>query len=276
MSVRVWSEMEMVFTAAATTDSERISSHECRRFLLDPTEPMSVASSIRNARENARAFRESLTLEAFTLLNATWQMVRELEAGTRDFRGRDDITPPIMIRKALDDVQRGIFAICGAIDRTAGRGDAWRFMHMGTLLERALRTAEVLRVVVPAIGQEDEAAPARNARMRAVLRALGALECYHQEFGARLNPTRISNFLMFHPEPAHAILPCAEAINRDLNDLERKGRVEEPARRSGLLVARLRFTGGGGEVTDPGHLAREISGELGSLHTAITERFFTV
>ncbi|MCH2160569.1 MAG: alpha-E domain-containing protein [Phycisphaerales bacterium] len=276
MSVRVWSEMEQVFTAIPSPEEERTSVSECQRFLLDTAEPMSVASSIRNARENARAFRETLALESFTLLNATWQLVREIGSRVRDSCEKNGTPPPIMIRTALEEMQQAIFAVCGAIDRTAGRGDAWRFMHMGTLLERALRTAEVLRVIIPAIRLEDEAAPARYARMRAVLRALASLECYHHEFGARLNPTRISTFLMFHPEPPHALLPCIEAIDRDLTMMARRGRVEEPTRRAGLLVARLRFEGGGGEILEPDRLAQEISGELGSLHKAITDRFFTV
>ena len=78
MSERVWSEMEMVFTAIPSPESDRNSAHECQRFLLDTNEPMSVASSIRNARESARAFRETLTLEAFTLLNQTWRARKAL------------------------------------------------------------------------------------------------------------------------------------------------------------------------------------------------------
>jgi uncharacterized alpha-E superfamily protein len=276
MSRKVWAETHQVFTGFTPAIDDCDSTSLCRTFLLDLEEPTSVVSSIRNARENARAFRETLTLEAFTLLNATWQMAKESTEQINNMIKSESAPLIITLRSVLEEMQKAIYAVCGAIDRTGSRGDAWRFLHMGTLMERAGRTAEMLRVVIPAIRLEDEAAPARNARLRAVLRTLAALESYHQQFEARLDASRISKFLMFNQEPPHAVLPCVEAINRDLNMLNQRGRVEEPTRRSGLLLAHLQFEGGGSNPDNPDALAREISEELNNLHQAITERFFTV
>ena len=273
---RIWREIETVLAASLLPKEQCTSSYECKRFLLDLNEPMSVASSIRNARENARAFRDTLSLEAFSLLNATWRTTQNLVASISTSDEQEREISPITIRTTLDELQQAIFAVCGAIDRTASRNDAWRFLHMGTVLERALRTSELLRIVLPGILDEDEAAPARYARMRALLRSLAALEAYHREYGARLDPELLLAFLMFNPNPPHSLLPCIEAIDRDLTLLERRGRVEDPSRRAGLLVARLRYEGGGISVAEPDTLAHEISAELSGLHQSITEQFFTV
>lgn len=272
---RIWREIESVLAATSAPDKQRTSPQECQRFLLDLNEPMSVASSIRNARDNARAFRDTLSLEAFTLLNATWRRTQNLVSSHGSTSDTNEQVSPIAIRAVLDELQQSIFAVCGAVERTASRNDAWRFFHMGTVLERALRTSELLRIVLPGIRGEDEAAPARYARMRALLRSLAALEAYHREFGARLDPDSLLSFLMYNPNPPHSLLPCIEAIDHDLTLLERRGRVEDPSRRAGLLVARLRFEGGGAVVATE-DVAGDISTELSGLHQSITEQFFTV
>ena len=273
---RIWSEIESVLAAPTSPSTACSASGQCRRFLLDLHEPMSVASSIRNARENARAFRDTLSLEAFTLLNATWRRTQALVASLSPTDGHENDLTPIAIRGALDEMQQAIFAVCGAIDRTGSRNDAWRFLHMGTLLERALRTSETLRVVLPGIVSEEASTPARYARMRALLRSLAALEAYHREYGARLDPELLLAFLMFNPDPPHSLLPCIEAIDRDLTLLERRGRVEDPSRRAGLLLARLRFEGGDANLDAIDTLPSQLSEELSGLHQSITEQFFTV
>jgi uncharacterized alpha-E superfamily protein len=274
MPTRVWSEIEQVLTAVPDPKNTGSTAHNCQRFLFSLEEPMSAASSVRNARENARAFRETLSIEAFTLLNSTWQTIRKQTEAFEEANTSSSMSPSIMARSSMDLLQHEIFAICGAIDRTSGRGDAWRFLHMGTLLERAMRTSEIIRLMIPSILDEDDDTPVRNARLRAMLRSLSGLEVYHRQYGARLEPDVITAFLMFNSEPSHAILPCVEAIDRDLRLLDRRGRVDEPTHRSGLLVARLRFEGGGNSLTDLKATADELSTEIGGLHRTITDRFF--
>ena len=70
--------------------------------------PMSVVSSIRNARENARAFRETLTLEAFTLLNATWQLAKESTDQINDMIKSESAPLIISLRSVLEEMQKAI------------------------------------------------------------------------------------------------------------------------------------------------------------------------
>ena len=251
MPTRVWSEIEQVLMAVPDPENAGSTSHNCQRFLFSLEEPMSAASSIRNARENARAFREALSIEAFTLLNSTWQTIRKQTEAFEEANKSTNMSSSIMARSSMELLQHEIFAICGAIDRTSGRGDAWRFLHMGTLLERAMRTSEIIRLMIPSILDEDDDTPVRNARLRAMLRSLSGLAVYHRQYGARLEPDV-----------------------RDLRLLDRRGRVDEPTHRSGLLVARLRFEGGGNSITDLKATADELSTEIGGLPRTITDRFF--
>ena len=47
---RIWREIESVLAATASIDEKYSSPNQCNRFLFDLDEPISVASSIRNAR----------------------------------------------------------------------------------------------------------------------------------------------------------------------------------------------------------------------------------
>lgn len=273
---RIWHEIETILAASPLPKSLQSTTSECRRFLLDAGEPMSVAASIRNARENTRAFRDVLPLEAFTLLNATWRRLQDLGGALENATKPQSGPASIALRAALDEVQTAIFAVCGAIDRTAVRSEAWRFLHMGTVLERGLRTCESLRVVLPSIRAETDLAPVRNARMRALLKSLAALEGYNCEFGALLETDHIFSYLMFNPAPPHSLIACVEAIDSELAMLGRRTHDEGPARRAGLLLARLRFEGGAATAQVPEHLAADVGATLSELHHSITEQFFTV
>jgi uncharacterized alpha-E superfamily protein len=273
---RIWHEIESILAAIASPSNQLSTAAQCHRFLLDWSEPMSVAASVRNARENTRAFRDVLSLEAFTLMNATWRRLQMLSESIACPSETGAGAPPIVLRSALDEMQTAIFAVCGAIDRTAVRGDAWRFLHMGTVLERGLRTSAALRVVLPGIRTETDLAPVRYARMRALLRSLAALEGYHCEYGAMLDVNQLFAYLMFNPAPPHSLLACVEAIDRDLDTLGRRTHDEDPARRAGLLLARLRFEGGVAAIAEPVQLAEDVGAALSELHHSITEQFFTV
>lgn len=269
---RMWDELATVFALYPDARNVGSSSEEriCR-YVFHREDPMTSSSSLRNARENSRAFVGVVGASVFELLNETWHYVDQCGA-----------QPPaglVATRAALEELERRIFTVLGAMESSAGRGDQWRFLQAGTMLERAYRTVRVLQVKLPDIWEDCPEAdmPLMYARMRELLRMLAALDAYRRVAGARLEAERIASFLVLAPQSPRGVLPCLAVVERCLESVERQGQVTDPLRRAGMLVARLRFEA----AESPGDSVKEqgldmLADEIGRLHASITDRFFRV
>ena len=96
----------------------------------------SMLSSLRQARENARGVRESLSSEAFEQLNEFYHFVKAAaEAPTLESHSI-----------FFDSVRRIAIQWSGVLDSTMPRDIAWHFANAGRLIERADKTSRVLDV----------------------------------------------------------------------------------------------------------------------------------
>ena len=143
-------------------------------YLVGPGNDLSVASSIRRARENARAVREYLTREVFELINECWL---QLDVDVRS-AGSRQIAPDQVVSR----VTREVYGISGAIDRTFIRDEAWLFLTMGMMFERMYRGLLVIKHRLPILLEHpaDIDIPIHHARVRGVLRTLASLENYRR------------------------------------------------------------------------------------------------
>jgi len=206
-------------------------------FFLDPGNQYSVHYSLRKARENARSVREALTVEAFLTINETFR--------TLDAHSRRGLTDPTALRDALSATQKGLFATIGAIAHTFGRDESWLFLKLGESLERAYRTALVLRAKLPALGGSEPRADVAlyYTQWRTLLRALGSLENYRRAYGARLEPDLVVPFLLFDPHSPRSLRYGAEAVKDYLQRLA--GEPGPALRLVGRLHAELSYHDGG-------------------------------
>lgn len=268
---RMWDDVGRIFAlSSGAIEMEGTPEERIVRFLFLRADVMSAASSLHAARENARAFMGAVGAAVFELLNETWHQIESWSE-----------RPPVglvALRSAMEDLERRIFMICGAMEHTAGRGDPWRFLQAGTMLERAFRTVRVLEVKLPKLNSSNEGqAPLLYARMRSILRMLAALDAYRRVAGARLDASRIASFLVLAPQAPRGVLPCLAEVERCLESVERHGHATDPIRRVGMLVARLRF-----EAAESPADSIEAAGlsvlaeEIGRLNASITDRFFRV
>src|SRR5450830_536416 len=106
-------------------------------MVRDPGNPSSIASCLRQARENARAVRGALTTEAWEIQNATWIKMQSylqtdaLEQNPSEFfewvKHRSHLSRGVTIGTMLMD-------------------EAFHFISLGTFLERADNTARIIDV----------------------------------------------------------------------------------------------------------------------------------
>ena len=182
-------------------------------FVFDARNPGSILSCLKAARDNAHAVRGSITAEVWESVNTTWLEMSRL-------------TP-----EALDDIGAGVFfdrvkershLFRGAAYGTMMRNDAFRFMRLGTFLERADNTARLLDFKYSRAGSAGAGAQsaADFYQWTALLRALGAFEAYQAFFHDRVRGEHVAELLILNPVVPRSLAACLREIADILPDIE--------------------------------------------------------
>ena len=142
-------------------------------FALDAENPASLYNCLANARSNAHAVRGRITADIWENINATWlEMLVIAEKGLPNY-GTSRFCEWVKDRSHL---------FRGATVGTVVRSDAYRFIRIGTFLERADNTLRLLDTRYKLMGESDEDPDDRSARAyyqwSALLRALSSFEAF--------------------------------------------------------------------------------------------------
>ncbi|CAH0234517.1 alpha-E domain-containing protein [Roseomonas sp. CECT 9278] len=205
-----------------------------RYLAADPENPSSIMSCIEAARRNGRAVRTALTVDMWEAVNETWSQAR---------RCSDETFTPDRLPDFLDWVKSRTVLFNGAYADTMLRDEAWRFVRLGTMLERADNTARVLDVHHHALGDVEESGAVAYLQWQAILRSVSALRAYQWVYHARLEPRRIAELLLLRPELPRSMIACYARIEETLDALAAShgGKRGECHRLAGEVHARLRF-----------------------------------
>lgn len=272
----IWKHMLEIFPGSLVPiqddeDPNVIAEAYFHAFLISLDNQLSVASSIRSARENARVIRDNLTRETFVLLN-------ECHLHLAGVASRDDLDI-MQMRSALSTVRQEIFGIWGAIQQTFTRDEGLLFLDMGTVIERAYRTLMLMAVKLPFMLEPTELVdlPVYYARIRASLKSVASLENYRRTHGADLDPKRVSRFLLFDRKAPHSIRVCLRELKQHLDELEIGSPMTNPARLLGKISARLEFEEQDILASDQlDHVCHELADDMVEIHEAVSRLYFTV
>lgn len=181
-------------------------------FVFESRNPGSIMSCLKAARDNAHAVRGSITAEVWESVNGTWLEMSRL-------------TPD-----ALDDMGAGVFfdrikershLFRGAAYGTMMRNDAFRFMRIGTFVERADNTARLLDFKYWRAGTGGGAVSATDYyQWTALLRALGAFEAYQAFFHDRVHADHVAELLILNPVVPRSLSACLREISDILPGIE--------------------------------------------------------
>ena len=204
------------------------------RFMtLDPKNPSSIFSTIRAARENARAERVALTTEIWEALNSTWLEISALTPTRLASRGYRDFFDWIKERSHL---------FRGTADATMLRDERYHFLRLGTFIERADNTARILDVKYHILLPDGAHVGSAIDYMQwgAFLRSLSAYRTYHHEYKELIKPIHVADLMIFNdcfPRSLHACINDA----LDLLTLIGGPRGAEAQRKVGELHALLHY-----------------------------------
>lgn len=160
-------------------------------FLLrDQSNPSSVISVMKNARNNARLSRTALTRDVWEAVNESWMMISDRLKRPIQHKDLPDVLS--LIRRQSAQVQ-------GALHGTMLRNDIFDFARLGTFVERADNTARILDVkyyvLLPSV--EDVGSPLDNQQWETILRSVSAEQSYRWHHRDEITPKGIAHFLIW-------------------------------------------------------------------------------
>jgi len=202
-------------------------------MIYETSNPSSIVSCLFAARENARVIRGKITSEAWETQNTTWlELQRILET-------RNQTDPS----RLLEWVKHRCHLFRGVMHGTMLKNEAFYFMNVGTLLERADNTARILETKY-----EDQAAlkvlrKDREGKITdetdghffdfyhwaALLRSVSAFEIYRQIYSDQVTPKQVAQLLIFNKQMPRSLVCCinelipliAEMKNQQSKEIER-------------------------------------------------------
>ncbi len=191
----------------------------------------SIYSCLRLARENAHAVRGTLTTEMWETINFTW-----LEARGRNF----DQLMASGIADYFEWVKTRSHLSRGVTVGTLLQDEAYHFIRLGTLLERADNTARILDVKYHGLDHGGEEGATDFYQWGALLRSVSAFEVYRKAYRDVITPERVAELLILHGDMPRSLLFCMNGVVKNL-DLIANSLSGETVRLAGLLRAQLRY-----------------------------------
>jgi len=206
-------------------------------FALDAANPASIYSCLGAARASAHAVRGRITADMWENINATWLEIRGIAEQGLNRYGMSRFCEWIKERSHL---------FRGASYGTIMRNDAFRFIRLGTFIERADNTLRLLDARYEMAGDQAEAVSDGTAhayyQWSALLRALSSFEAYTEIYRDAPGARQVAELLLLRADVPRSLRACTEEIDQILAQLP--GANGRPAQRlAAEMDARLRYTG---------------------------------
>ena len=216
-----------------TGEHEKVCAEQVMHFLaFDERNPASIHACMREARENARAVRGTITTEMWEVLNASW-----LDLGAADQAAILRSPSPW-----FDWVKERSHLFRGVTFGTMRRDDAYDFTRLGTHIERADSTARILdvkyHILLPSV--RDVGGAVDYYQWSAVLRSLSAFETYRKVYRDAITPMRVAELMILRNDVPRSLAFCMGEVYAML-DKVRNDDSAETLRRAGELRSALQF-----------------------------------
>ena len=222
-------------------------------MIYETSNPSSIVSCLFAARENARVIRGKITSEVWETQNTTWlELQRILEA-------RNQADPS----RLLEWVKHRCHLFRGVMHGTMLKNEAFYFMNVGTLLERADNTARILETkyedqaslkvlrtdkkgkVVD--GETIEIIDGADGNFfdfyhwAALLRSVSAFEIYRQIYSDQVTPKQVAELLIFNKQMPRSLVSCVNELIPLISEVKNQ-QSKEIERLLGKLKANLDYS----------------------------------
>ena len=203
-------------------------------MVKDMSNPSSIAACLKQARENARAVRGTLTTEVWETNNATFLELQSKLDGNALEQDPQQFFEWVKYRSHLS---RGVTI------GTMLKDEAFYFIRLGTFLERADNTARIIDVKFHDVDSDQQAGADPQSDFyywTALLRSVSAFEIYRKVYRDIITPARVAELLVLRDNMPRSLLACMTEVVLNLKEV---GTINsrETERFAGKLKAELQF-----------------------------------
>ncbi len=239
---------------------------------FEPSNPNSILTGVRAARENARQVREQINQEMWQELNELYLRVGSADHSL-DWSERN-------IELCEDVIERSQL-FTGITDATMNHGQGWQFIQVGRNLERSDATARLLDLESRVLWVKPEsrlnAGQPVFLEWLALLRSCAAFEAYSKIYTFDVQPTSIAEFLLLNGEFPRSAAFSITAIHNALGAISESagaGRSNPPSRLAGRLQAKLEYTDINEIITGGmGKFLADLQHGCNEIHNAVYDRY---
>ncbi|HTS84389.1 MAG TPA: alpha-E domain-containing protein [Usitatibacter sp.] len=200
---------------------------------LDPENPSSIYACARQARENGRAVRGSITSEMWEVLNSTWLEMQQMDEDKMLARGTSAF---------FDWVKERSHLFRGVTFGTMHRDDAYEFARLGTHMERADSTARILdvkyHILLPSVKEVGGAVD--YYQWSAVLRSVSAFEAYRKVYRDVITPLKLAELLILRDDIPRSLHFCLRQVCDTLGKVQ-NAQSGETLRHAGQILSQLQY-----------------------------------
>jgi uncharacterized alpha-E superfamily protein len=182
-------------------------------LVFDESNPSSIRSVVRAARNNGRAVRTALTRDVWESINSTWNELVNIKPSD---------VPKDRIPVFLDWVKQRSMSFRGAVLGTMLRNENYYFSQLGNFIERADNTARILDVkyfiLLPK--PSDVGSDLDAHQWSQILRSVSAHRAYRWFYrDSNYKPWLVAEFLILREEMPRSLLFSYQWINTALSGL---------------------------------------------------------
>jgi len=182
----------------------------------DLDNPSSIRSCMCSARENVRAARHVLSTEIWETINFTWLEICHMEYAEIVDMG---------IYQYFEWIKERSHMFRGVVHGTIQRGEAFGFWQLGTCIERAGNTARLLAARSDSFRStaSRQEGVADFYHWGTLLRSVNAYKIYREIYRSSVEPRKVAELLLLHPDMPRSLRCCLDEICSILNHLRDDG-----------------------------------------------------
>jgi uncharacterized alpha-E superfamily protein len=188
---------------------------------------VSLASSVRAARDCARSIRDQISLELWEEINELYLFLGRESTETLYWENREEF---------YRHVRRTTQLILGLVRSTMLHGEPMRFLWMGVMMERTAQTARILDMHHHTMMRESAHEIVRMALWMSLLRASSGHESFMKKHQGRVSAQSMVEFVLFEPEFPRSLKYCLKAASEQLGRIWSEPTHTSRARLSSLIA----------------------------------------
>jgi uncharacterized circularly permuted ATP-grasp superfamily protein/uncharacterized alpha-E superfamily protein len=245
-----------------------------RALVLDPHLSASAHACVRSAISNAAAIRDVVSPELWQVLN---QLGLQLETLGNPARGHPGPRPRLreISQLVVDECRRA----AGVAERTMLHDETWQFYRVGTRLERAVDTLNILHALLGPAGRAELGRLVQETDLIALLRLLCSLDAYRRAYRSRAYLERVVALMLSNPANPSAVAHCLRQLRLSLANIQTHHDLGAPH----ALLQEIDGLGQACETLDPARilatgspdLLGDLRRQVAALHPRLEDTYFS-